>query len=110
VTVSIPTDSLEPGMVLAEPVFNRRGQILLSQGSTISFRHITVLKTWGIESVSVDNGETETRDPNFDKEIQKNALARIQKRLLWHPQSPLEEEIIFLAVQQMVQRSLQGNP
>jgi hypothetical protein len=107
-TISVPTDTLEPGMVLAEPVFNRLGQILLSKGSKLSPRHITVLKTWGVKSASIDNGHPEERDPVLDEEIQKRALARIQKRLLWAPKSPLEEEIISLAVHRVVQRSLQG--
>ena len=108
-TISVPTETLEPGMVLAEPVFNRRGQILLSKGSKLSPRHITVLKTWGVQVALIEKGDTEDRDPILDQEIQNRALARIQKRLFWTPKSPLEEEIVHLAVQQVVQRSLQGN-
>ena len=107
---TVPTENLEPGMELAEPVLNRLGQILLSKGSTISPRHIAVLENWKIRSVFIENGEAEIRDPIADEDTQKRALARIKKRLLWDPHSPLEEEIVYLAIQRVVQRSLQGSP
>lgn len=109
VAISVPFETLQPGMVLAEPVLNRLGQILLSKGSALSPRHLAVLKTWGIPVVVVEGGEAEDNDPIRDKAIQKRALARIKRRLFWHPQSPLEKEIFHLAVEQAVQRSLQGS-
>jgi hypothetical protein len=107
--ILVPFETLEPGMVLAEPVLNRLGQILLSKGSELSPRHLTVLKTWGIPTVLIESGEDEAKDPIWDEEIQKRALARIKKRLFWNPHSPLEEEMIHLAIQQAIQRSLQGS-
>jgi hypothetical protein len=110
VKFSVPTENLELGMELAEPVLNRLGQILLSQGSTISPLHLTVLKKWGIQAVVIERGEAEIRNSIVDKDIQKCALDRIKTRLHWDPHSPLEEEIISLAIQQVVHRSLQGSP
>jgi len=107
--ISVPFENLEPGMVLAEPVLNRLGQILLCKGSTISPRHLTVLKTWGIRLVAIENGGDQIKAPFGDKDIYNRALARVKKRLFWHPQSPLEEEIINQAVQQVIQRSLKGS-
>ena len=109
-TISVLIETLEPGMVLAEPVMNRLGQILLSKGKELSPRHLTILKTWEIPAAVIESGEAEIRDPILDEEIQKRALARIKKRLSWQPHSPLEEEMIHLALQQAVQRSWQGNP
>jgi hypothetical protein len=106
VSISVPFKNLEPGMILAEPVLNRFGQTLLSKGSTISPRHLTVLKTWGIQAVAIEKGGDPVKDPLLDKDIRNRALARIKKRLFWHPHSPIEEEIINLAIQQAVQRSL----
>jgi len=108
--ISVPTETLEPGMVLAEPVFNRLGQIILSKGCEISPRHLTILKTWGIPTAVIENGEAEVRNPLMDEKIRRRALARIKKRLSWHPHNSLEEEIIQLAIQQAAQRALQGGP
>ncbi len=109
VKISVPLENLEPGMVLAEPVLNRWGQILLIKGGTISSRHLAVLKTWGIQMVVIQQGEDPIKAPLVDQDLQNRALARIKKRLFWQPQSPIEEEIINLAVQQVIQRSLQGS-
>ena len=109
--ISVSFENLEPGMVLAEPVLNRLGQILLCKGSTISPSHITVLKTWGIRMVDIEiGGDHSNAPPLLDKDIQKRALFRIKKRLFWHPNSPIEEEIINLAIQQVIQRFLNGSP
>ncbi|MBI4765041.1 MAG: hypothetical protein HY787_10600 [Deltaproteobacteria bacterium] len=107
--ISVPFENLEPGMVLAEPVLNRLGQILLGKGSTLSPRHMTVLKTWGIRMVDIKIGGDQNKAPLLDRDIQKRALARIKKRLLWHPHSPIEEEIINQAIQQVIKRSLTGS-
>ncbi len=110
VTISTPVETLEPGMVLAEPVFNRLGQILLSKGSKLSSRHLIVLKTWGVTTVIIENGEEGSNAPVWDEEIQKHAEDRIRKRLIWLPQSPFEEEMIQLAIERAAERSLQGGP
>jgi len=106
-SISVPIETLKPGRVLAAPVFNRTGQILLGKGVKISPRHLTILKTWGIQTVAVENGGAEATVPLLSEEILSRAQDRINKRLLWHPSNPLEEEIIHLAIQQTVQRSLQ---
>lgn len=108
-TISVPFEDLESGMILAESVLNRWGQILLVKGSTISPRHIAVLRTWGIQVVAIEKGGDQSEAPLLDQDMQNRALDRIKKRLFWHPHSPIEEEIINLAVQQVIQRSLQGS-
>lgn len=104
--ISVPLEKLEPGMVLADPVSNRQGQILLNRGTTIASRQINILKTWGIQSVVIEKEEIQVKDLLLDQEIRDQALDRIKKRLLWDPQSPVEEEIVNLAVQQVIQHSL----
>ncbi len=63
VAISVPFETLEPGMVLAEPVLNRLGQILLSKGSVLSPRHLTVLKTWGISAAVIEGGRSRGPGP-----------------------------------------------
>jgi hypothetical protein len=104
--LSIPTENIEMGMVLAEPIFNRFGQILLNKGILISGRHLNVLKTWGISKVMIEGGEANGQEIEINEEMRSQALARLNKRLSWHPETPLEEELIRLAIQQAVHRSL----
>ena len=77
----------------------------MKKGSELSPRPLTV-KTWGISAALIESGEAEFRDRAMHEKNKRHALSRIKKRLFWHPQNPLEEEIIQLAVQQAVQRSL----
>ena len=104
-TIAVPLETLEPGMILAEPVFNQFGQLLIPKGAQLSSRHVKVFKTWGIHRITVEGGESVEEIPVIDEEIQNRARDRVNKRLFWQPNNPLEEEIIHLAVQQAVQRS-----
>jgi hypothetical protein len=103
VTVTISIERLESGMVLAEPIYNRFGQVLLNKGVRISDRHLNVLKTWGIPQVLVEDGQSTEKQFEINEEMRNRALAKINKRLFWTPKTPLEEEIIQLAIQQAVQ-------
>lgn len=104
--ISVSIESLEHGMVLAEPIFNRFGQVLLGKGVLLSDRHLNVLKTWGIEKALIEGGEGNSA-PVISEELRIRVQSQVNKRLSWEPTNPLEEEIIFLAVQQAVNRSLE---
>ncbi|MBA4395413.1 MAG: hypothetical protein C0407_17830, partial [Desulfobacca sp.] len=89
--VSVPLESIQPGMVLADPIFNRFGQVLLNKGVQISDRHLNVLKTWGILKALIEGGQSDGEQFEINEEMRTRALARLNKRLLWHPNTPLEE-------------------
>jgi hypothetical protein len=102
--VSVPLQDLESGMVLAEPVFNRWGQILLNKGCKLTPRHLAVLKTWGVPKVFIGSGERDEDLPRVDEATLNRARGHIKKRMLWHPETTLEKEIIQLAIQQAAKR------
>jgi hypothetical protein len=107
-SIVIPLENLAEGMVTAEPVFNHLGQLLLGQGLSLSARHLTVLKTWGIEKCLVEGGGPAV-NPEVNEALRTRARARVQARLLWEPQNGWEREIIQIAVQQAICRSLQDS-
>ena len=49
----VKVDELQPGMILDKDVANLQGAILLKQESVITDRHITIFKTWGVQSVFI---------------------------------------------------------
>lgn len=104
--IAVPLEVLEPGMVLAEPVFNQFGQLLIPKGAQLSSRQVNVFKTWGIQKILVEGEESVEELPVINEGILNQARDRVNKRLFWQPNNPLEEEIIHLAVQQAVQRSM----
>ena len=105
-TVSL--ENLTPGMVTSEPVLNCYGQLLLGKGTALTLRHLNVFKTWGIEKISIESGQKQDEERVLDKTLLNKARAKIQQRLSWKPETPLEKEIIELAVEQEVKRFLRS--
>ncbi|MEW6186956.1 MAG: hypothetical protein AB1585_14575 [Thermodesulfobacteriota bacterium] len=103
--ISVPLEELHSGMVLAEPVFNRWGQILLNKGCKLTPRHISVLKTWGVAKADIGNIEGEEEVARIDQETLARAQKQVNKRLFWEPRTDFEKEIIQLAVRQTALRS-----
>ncbi len=52
-------EQVEIGMVLANPVVNRYGQVLISNGTELLQRHIKLLKTWGIKFIHLVGDDLE---------------------------------------------------
>jgi hypothetical protein len=99
-------ENLAEGMVTAEPVLNHLGQLLLGKGVALSARHLTVLKTWGIEKCLVEGGEAEIT-PEMNETVRKLALEQVKNRLRWEPGNSWEAEIIEIAVRQTARRCLE---
>ncbi len=57
--LKLPIDLLQPGMVLAKPVMNSRGSILLRQGVTLSDEYILNLQRRGFPSAYISDGDTD---------------------------------------------------
>lgn len=95
---SVPTPELEPGMTLAEPVTNRWGQILLNKGCTLTRRHISVLETWGISSVTIEEGKEMGSPPPLDLATLERISKKVRDRFLWRPVSPLEKVVFFFGL------------
>ncbi len=93
----ISIHDLKPGMVLAEPVLTRWGQILLNKGCRLRPNHLTLLRTWGIAKVRVQE-EKEDSVATVDEAALGEARNKVQRRLKWKPKTPVETKIIDLAV------------
>ncbi len=55
----LPIDALEPGMVLAKPVIDPRGSVLLRQGVTLTDEYINKIKQRGFASIFISDGDTD---------------------------------------------------
>ena len=75
--VSLKLDELKPGMILAEPVRNQFGSLLLDKDTSLTKKRIWMLKTWGIDKVSVKG---KPNDPVMET-IMKAAARQLQKSL-----------------------------
>lgn len=50
----IPVEKAEVGMVLAEPVLDRRGRLLMPAGRELEEKHLEALPMWGIAHLQVE--------------------------------------------------------
>jgi hypothetical protein len=51
--IQLKIDALKPGMVLARAVYNQQDLMLLEKGTALTKKRIWMLKTWGIDQISV---------------------------------------------------------
>ena len=53
----VSVDQAAAGMVLANPVTDRRGRLLIPAGQALSDRHVDALKMWGVASLDIEGDE-----------------------------------------------------
>ncbi|MGD9053929.1 MAG: hypothetical protein PVI38_02865 [Desulfobacterales bacterium] len=51
--IQLKIDALKPGMVLARSVYNQQDLLLLERGTALTKKRIWMLKTWGVDQISV---------------------------------------------------------
>lgn len=77
----IPVRNLATGQVLARPIYNERGDVLLNSGVSVSDRFIHLLHARGVVSVLVREQDDEDVEPEdiVSERVRSAALANIQK-------------------------------
>ena len=77
--IALSIDALKQGMVLAEPVYHQQDLLLLEKGTALTKKRIWMLKTWGIDQVSI-KGRGQKNAP-LDYEIEFETRESIQRDL-----------------------------
>lgn len=93
--IRLPLDNVTPGMVLAEPVSNREGTLLLNAGVHATESSIRMLKSWGICSICV-NAESASNVPEASSKaeaVRKAVSQTVDDRFTEMPDHPVVEEI-----------------
>jgi putative nucleotidyltransferase with HDIG domain len=77
----LPTDVLQPGMVLAKPITDERGSILLRQGIPLTGEYIINIKRRGFSSVYISDGDTDdiVIEDMLPDEVRRNAQATLAR-------------------------------
>ncbi len=90
-------DKVEPGLILASPIYNNAGQVLLGADTELTQKSIKVLKTWNIKSVIIKDNSNE---PNIEisEEIMELARRKVNERLSWEPRNSNEFDLYNTAV------------
>ena len=67
-------DEIKPGMILAHPVKNSQGVLLLDAGAKISKKNIRIFKSWGVTEVTVKGGTDRSNDTAGSQQSRINAF------------------------------------
>jgi hypothetical protein len=105
--LSLKLDELKPGMILAEPVHNQSGSLLLDKEISLTKRRIWMLKTWGVDKVSV-KGRPTTGDKTTS-EAERETQESIEKELRDKFEDTIDDpvmEIIMKAAARQLQKRL----
>ena len=57
--ISLNIEDIEPGMILGAEVKDRTGRVLLSKGTTITEKHLSIFKMWGVIDAAIENADKE---------------------------------------------------
>lgn len=106
--ISLKIDELKPGMILAEPVYNQSGSLLLDRDTPLTKRRIWMLKTWGIDTVSL-KGNKPDRESKTAIEAEFEAEKAIEKELKAKFKDTIDDpvmEMIMKAAARQLHKSL----
>lgn len=86
-------ENIEVGMKLAAPQINRYGQVLLAKGVEINEEHLKLLKTWGVERITIEEniGESNMSQAYLDRK--SKIENRLKLRMLWEPSNIYEVDM-----------------
>jgi hypothetical protein len=65
----LAVDDLKPGMILARPVRNLQGVLLLEAGARITKKNIRIFKSWGVNEVAIKGRRSRSKSSSAEAEI-----------------------------------------
>ncbi len=102
--IELKIDALKPGMVLARSVYNQQDLLLLEKGTALTKKRIWMLKTWGIDQISVKGQRR--KDAASLSEVEFEARESIEREL--HAKfADVIDEPVMQAIMKAAGRQLQ---
>ncbi|MDD5528789.1 MAG: hypothetical protein PHX21_02025 [bacterium] len=78
----IELDKIEPGMVLAKPVYSHLGALLLKEGKTLTEKELLILESWKIKEIDIEGVESsENKDQMFSGQLGKDEIDKIEAEI-----------------------------
>ena len=75
--INLTIEDIKPGMILAQPVRNRQGVLLLEAGARITNKNIRIFKSWGINEIAIKGDRSVSKDAAGDREVRgKESIAK----------------------------------
>ncbi len=97
-------DELKPGMILARSVYNQQDLLLLEKDSSLTKKRIWMLKTWGIDQVSVKGKPQREGKADFEAELETKETIETELKTKFADviDDPVMEEIMKAAARQLL--------
>jgi hypothetical protein len=108
--INLNIDDIKPGMILARPVRNHQGVLLLEDGARISKKSIRIFKSWGVLEISIKGNPAGAADSGGDTEFK--VKESIEKQLKEKFSDVLDDPVmieIFNAASKQLTRDIQNN-
>ena len=101
--IRLKVDELKPGMILAKPVYNQQDLLLLEKDTPLTKKRIWMIKTWGIDQVSIKGKPIEDNRTDFEAELEnKEALEKeLKAKFADVIEDPIMQEIMKAASRQL---------
>lgn len=93
----IEIDELKEGDILAEPIHNALGHILLPANAVITANSLKLLKTLNINKITIKKLEEEDQNEGFSEEEINSTLNKLEEKIGWSPKNEFEEELLKMA-------------
>ena len=102
--INLNIDDIKPGMILAHPVRNHQGVLLLESGARISKKNIRIFKSWGVPEVTIKGNLTEAGDSTGDTEfrVKESIEKELQDKFCDVLDDPVMVEIFNAAGKQLM--------
>jgi len=96
-------DDLKGGMVLADDIFNKHGNILMKKGNTLSEQNIMPLKAWGVTEVNVEGVDQKQVDQEETQTLPAEVIDSIENELrLFFPH--IEGDLIMEEIYRVIKK------
>jgi hypothetical protein len=108
--INVSIDDSKPGMILAQPVRNHQGVLLLEAGAKISKKNIHIFKSWGVLEITIKSNLAEAEGSPGDTEIR--VKESIERQLKGKFSDVLDDPVmveIFNAARNQLIKDFQNN-
>ena len=104
--IRLKIDELKPGMILAQSVYNQQDLLLLEKDTPLTKKRIWMIRTWGIDQVSVKGKPIEDNRTDFEAELEnKEAIEKeLKAKFADVIKDPVMQEIMNAACRQLQKR------
>ena len=101
--VRLGIDEVKSGMILAHPVKNNQGVLLLEAGAKISKKNIRIFKSWGVTEVTVKGG---TARDNVTAGLQQPPIQAFDEMILKEKFADVLDDPVMVEIFKAARRQL----